>query len=149
MGRRAKVGGWWRLWIVTSAFWLAVVLGAGYILFPVSEMAPHKVEFVNALPEDFRDHLSIDDTSSVGTEAEFPNGYVMKFRAGTSQEQMNEVAREYARLAQQSQSSDQRDFLKASAAVALIPIILMAIVGLSVAWVRRGFKGASKARIDT
>lgn len=145
MKRRVKVSGWWRLWVVISAFWVAVVLGTGYALFPGSEMAMHKVEFVNALPETYRDRLSMDGTSSVGTEAEFPNGYVMKFRPGTGQEEMNEVAREYARLAQQSQSKDQRDFLIAGAAVAVVPIVLMAIVGLSVAWVRRGFKGASEA----
>ncbi len=108
-------------------------------------MAPHSVEFVNALPENYRNRLSLDGTSPIGTAGEFPNGYVMKFRAGISEDEMNEVAREYAKHAEESLAREQRSFLKAAAAVAIAPVVLAAILGLSIAWVRRGFRGASEA----
>jgi hypothetical protein len=145
MTHRSTLGGWWRLWIVCSVIWLISVVSGSYALFPGDGMASHSVEFVNSLPEKYRNRLSLDGTSPIGTEAEFPNGYVMKFRAGISQDEMSEVAREYAKNAAQSHKREQRSFLKAAAAVATVPIALTAILGLSIAWVRRGFKGASEA----
>lgn len=106
-------------------------------------MVPHSVEFLNSLPENYRNRLSLDGTSPIGTEAEFPNGYVMKFRDGISRDEMNEVGLEYAKNAAQSHKREQQSFLKAAAAVAIVPIALTAILGLSIAWVRRGFKGTS------
>ena len=139
-----QLGGWWRLWIVCSVIWLLVVLSASYALYPVDAMAPHSTEFINALPERHRDRLSLDGTSPVGTEAEFPNGYVMKFRAGISRDEMNEVGREYAKQAEQSHVKEQQSFLKTAVGVAIVPIALTAILGLSIAWIRRGFKGANE-----
>ena len=137
-----QLSGWWRLWIVCSVVWTLAVLGASYALFPGDVMAPHSIEFINSLPEHHRNSLILDNNSPVGTEAEFPNGYVMKFRAGISRDEMNEVAREYAKKAAQSHVKEQRSFLKAAVAVAIVPIALTAMLGLSIAWIRRGFKGS-------
>ena len=62
-------------------------------------MAAHRAEFISALREELRERLAVDESSTVGTRGEMPNGYQLRFRAGLQVDQMSEIARVYAAIA--------------------------------------------------
>ncbi|MFN9130118.1 MAG: hypothetical protein ACK5V7_15000 [bacterium] len=89
-----------------------------------------------------------DATPVIGVVAEFPNGHVMKFRPGLSDEEINEVGRAYAAEAEKSRSRDLMQLVLLAGAVAAVPCISAALLGLGIAWIRRGFKNAGEASLD-
>jgi hypothetical protein len=133
------LNGWWRLWIVISVLWLAVVAGFGVASWPEQDFASHRVEYINQLPETQRDLLVSDGSSTSETEVEMPNGQVLRFRPGTSQEAMTVVARAYASSARDARSVEKRRLICALGTLAVIPSGMLAVLGLAFAWVRRGF----------
>ena len=105
-------------------------------------MAADRAEFISALREELRERLAVDESSTVGTREEMPNGYQLRFRAGLQVDQMSEVARVYAAIANAKERDEKQNFAWLAIAVALVTCLMIAIRGAALAWVKAGFAGA-------
>ena len=73
-------------------------------------------------------------------EVEMPNGHIMKLRGGPSDEQMNQVAKEYADVLNQSVSGKRVPFVINAFLIWIIPCLWFYALGWAIKWIYRGFK---------
>jgi hypothetical protein len=138
-----RLAGWWRLWILLSAVWLAVVSAFSYAAWPSEGQVPHHPAFIYQLDLKQRELLAAEGTATVGTAVDMPNGYRLQFKQGVEEAALAPVARAYQEITVKAQTEARRSSLKQSALITLLPPIAVAILGVGVAWVRRGFKATS------
>jgi len=131
--------------IVGSITWMVIVAGFASVMIPQTEMVPHSRELTNALSKHLQERIVQDAAAFIGVEAEFPNGHVLKLRPGLSDEEIQEVARAYAAEAEKIRTRTLMELVLLAGVVATVPCISAALLGLGIAWVRRGFKHTRKA----
>ena len=157
-----RLNGWQRLWVVVSLAWGCVIAAACYVTRPTEEFAPHRPAFEYQLAPESRALLLSSDApySAVeGTnnqargkysstllgyepavEVEMPNGHVMRFRADSSQEDQERVAREYSEIAMAALAPERIEHIQLFALLAVLPSLVLLVLGLGIAWVRSGFR---------
>jgi hypothetical protein len=52
-----QLNGWQRLWVVVSAFYLILVVGVLYTLWPTAERTLHRDDFITRMPDEARKHV--------------------------------------------------------------------------------------------
>lgn len=135
-----QINGWWRLWIVSSLLWLLAISGIAYKTWPTDDFAPHHPAFYYQLSAKQRAVLETEVTNPVGDAVEMPNGYILHFRDGVQSSEQESVAHAYHTITVKAQAKAREEYLENYAVLALIPCVLVALLGIGVAWVRRGFK---------
>jgi hypothetical protein len=139
MKRSLRLGGWWRLWIFLSAVWLAISALLGFSSWPVEDHAPHHPALLYQLEPKQRELLATEGSQDVGTEVEIPNGHVLLFKPGVDKASMTPVAKSYLKAAAAARSIERTEHVQTFLLVGLAPPAIIALLGLGVAWVRRGF----------
>ena len=127
-----------------SAVWTLVIGAAAWSEWPTADQAYHHPAFIYRLEQKQRDLLSPEGTSSNGTSIAMPNGHLLQFKEGVQESAFAPVARAYHEIATSAQAEHRRRHLLRYLAIALIPCLVLACLGLGFAWVRRGFE-ANKA----
>jgi hypothetical protein len=136
-----RLGGWWRLWIVIALVWIGSVAAFAYAMWPSGSRASDHPAFHYQLEPKQREMLAEEgDTSGLGVR--MPNGTTLWFRPGVSETEAAPVARSYDAITLRAQEETQRSFTVIALTVAVVPPLLLAVLGLAVAWVRSGFKNA-------
>lgn len=139
-----RLGGWWRLWILLSAIWLVAIGAFGYVAWPSEGQAAHHPAFIYKLDLMQRELLVAEGAATVGIAVDMPNGYRLQFKQGVDEAAITPVARAYEEITVQAQAEVRRSSLKQFALVALLPPLAAAMLGVGVAWVRQGFRAASR-----
>ena len=136
-----RLPGWWRLWIFLSLIWLVAVGAFSYAAWPSENQSEHHPAFIYQLESKQRELLATDSSTPVGIEVEMPNGYRLKFKQGIEETAAAPVARAYQAITVNAQTEARTSSLQQAGLVSLLPPLAIALLGMGVAWVRRGFKG--------
>lgn len=134
-----KLGGWHRLWVVSSIILLLVVGSFSYILFPDSSAVSHKEDFYSQLSAKAKAQLALEDADK-SSQVRMSNGHIILVREGIELRKSIPVFAEYENLIAASLKKQRVRFV----GVALLTWVgLCAILycfGWAVGWISRGFK---------
>lgn len=72
-----------------------------------------------------------------------PNGHILRFRPHVEQKKAERVAGAYHDIAVRAQNESKERMVERSIFMALLPSLALALLGSSVAWIRRGFSQAA------
>ena len=134
------LSGWWRLWIFLSLVWLSAIAAYAYSTWPSEAQAAHHPAFIYQLELKQRQLLALDGASQSGTAVDMPNGHRLQFQAGVEEAAYTSVARAYQEITVRAQAEARREHLHDFLALALMPSLGLAVLGVGIAWVRSGFK---------
>jgi hypothetical protein len=155
------LNGWWRLWIVLSIVY-GVVVATLFWPRPLSgESIPHDSAFVNEMSPDTQkivEELEFEDLlrrrqAAFGGEPpkppenrpspitlRMPNGHDFQIPGDTTEEQAKRVGKEYVRVLMAQADRKRRLVIETGFLIWLIPSVAVAVLGLTFAWIRRGFQ---------
>lgn len=136
----ARLGGWWRLWILLSLIWVCIALVEGFSQWPSEPQAVHHPAFIYQLDLKQRELLARDKSQPAGLGVTMPNGHFLEFRVGVDESAAKSVARAYQEITVRAQADARSALLWYVVFFALAPCIVVAALGLGIAWVRRGFR---------
>jgi hypothetical protein len=146
-----RLNGWQRLWIVCSAIYFIVVACVTYLSFPGREV-PHSDEFYRQLASASVAKLAVDaehswlaNPNDVGASVRLPNGHVLPFRKGVTEEEQIAVANEYYHYVNEEVAARRRRELGYAIVVWVVPCLAVLLLGYAIAWVRRGFRSNRQA----
>lgn len=148
------LGGWQRLWVVLSTAYLLVVTAIAVITLPDMQ-ALVETDIRGEMPRDSVNVLDRriprvgeDVTALVNgaPEAQPPvrvhvEGRVLEFLAGTPEPLMEAVANDYYVASTVILRKDRQRHVLVAAVSWAAPCVLLYILGMSIAWIRAGFKG--------
>jgi hypothetical protein len=142
---RLRLNGWQRLWALIGVLYGVLVVGVCYFNFPRFESVTHQGGFYNQFSIEQRSLLAgngefVKEQTETGQQVEFPNGHVMTFKPGVTEEQIGTVARAYAQAVQTVLSSHRVNFTLHAVLAWLVPSLGLYAIGWGIAWVRRGFR---------
>ena len=142
----AHLNGWQRLWVLVSVFYVVPVAIVAYLELPGKDLS-HSDAFYTQLSSASLEKLSISggknrivDPDDIGTERKMPNGHILQFRKGVTNEQVSMVAREYYALVDHATSVKRIRVVGYAFLIWLLPCIGLYLFGHSVGWVYRGFR---------
>jgi hypothetical protein len=134
-----KLGGWWRLWILSMLAWTASVAGYCYQSWPTTTYAAHDPAFIEQLSTSQRALLVRKNEAMAGLQVEMPNEYILRFKPEVEEEAAEKLAGAYHDLTVRAQDQSNQKRAKRFLVIALLPSLAVAVLGIGVAWVRRGF----------
>ena len=136
------INGWWRLWIVSSLVWLVPIFGIAYKYWPSEYSAKHQAAFYYQLSSKQRSLLETEKYSNV-VEVRMPNGHILSFSQDVPISEQTAVARAYDKITVSAQNVIRQEHIQFYSALALIPCMLAGLLGIGIAWVRKGFKSSN------
>lgn len=158
----ARLGGWWRLWIVVSATYGTIVAVFTWNSFPRVESISYEASHLKLLsdgtllilagraqaqippppPGFVVDQSSIPkpDWASAPIILEMSNGHEFKVPGNTTAEQSGEVAKDYARVLNLIAKQRRNSVLQHAFLAWAIPCFLVLALGWAVSWIHRGFR---------
>lgn len=137
-----------------SVIYGLLVAGVFALDFP-SSVAYHEREVVAAMSQDAQDIVAgvpqkarsaslkpwEQEWNSIGLTLEIADGQNISVPRNSSKEEINLVGREYVRVAPTVLTTLRMEHILVALAVWLVPALTACLLGLAVAWVRRGFRG--------
>jgi hypothetical protein len=153
---RSKLGGWLRLWIVTSALYAAIVAALAWSTLPTPESVHHNAAFYPSVPiaersrilnsqvkasneQDFiRDARSVKDAEL----DQMPNGHTLVFRAGLKPAEVESSVQAYWEVVEHVAAQQRSRHIFIAFLWWLLPVLFVCVIGFGVRWVARGFKQA-------
>jgi hypothetical protein len=138
-----RLSGWWRLWILLSGLWFVAVGAFGYSWWPSEPEAAHHPAFLYQLDLEQRALLSAEGESGANV-AIMPNGHRLRFKPEVGEDDMSAVAQAYSDITVKAQADARLEFLVRLSLIGFLPPLATALLGLGVAWVRRGFADGAK-----
>jgi|SRR3989344_937512 len=150
-----RLTGWQRLWIVSGAIYLAVVIGVTVMSIPsaltVSEYLGEPVEGGDIVPTDTRRYVHLD-RKWVQVERIAKNdktGEFIYFKDGTWSKPT--LTLEYAKIPRELSSEEtwmlrknQVKFIAAAFIYWLVPWLVVYLCGMAIAWIVNGFRNSKK-----
>jgi hypothetical protein len=135
----ARLGGWWRLWIVVSAcYGLVVILFTGWH-WPTA-WSVSQASVVGRLPFAVAATIRSMPYRHDDVDLELPSGRSVKVGATTSVGDRDRLSREYS-AAEAAEVHDERVSVGLGAlALWFIGCALLLVIGAASGWVYRGFK---------
>lgn len=146
MANPPRFNGWWRLWFMLTAVWLVIVVAVAYSTWPSEQQATHHPAFIYQLELKQRELLASEAATSIGVAVEMPNGYRLQFKPAVEESAYTAVARSYQRITVQAQEEARRHSVIQFVLIGLLPPVVLALLGIGVAWVRQGFKAGGDAQ---
>ena len=147
----AHLNGWQRLWVLMSALYAVPVAVLAYAYFPSSDVR-HSDDFYKQMSAAslaklavYQENTKFIDPDDIEINAQLPNGHVLPFRKGVTEEQRGTVIREYYGLVDQATIAKRMHVIGYSLLGWLLPCIAIYLLGSGIAWVRRGFYGSQRA----
>ena len=158
----ARLGGWWRLWIVASVIYGAIVAVFNWNSYPRVESISYEASHLKLLSDRTLQILAgrlqaqipppppgfVIDQSSIPKPGwagdpiilEMPNGQEFKVPANTSTEQSKEVAEDYVRVLYLRANERRISALLHAFLAWAVPCLLVLALGWAVSWIYRGFR---------
>jgi len=134
-----KLSGWWRLWVLSVLAWTASVAGYCYLSWPATTYAAHNPAFIDQLSTSRRALLVGKNESTEGLHVKMPNEYILRFKPDVEQDAAEKVAGAYHDISVRAQDQSNQTRAKRFLVIALLPCLAVALLGIGVAWVRKGF----------
>jgi hypothetical protein len=147
---RARLGGWWRLWIVTTTVYAAAVAAFVGYSFPRVEGLLFEEGHIKLLSTRSREILA-GRTQPASTLAdpewkrapfifEMPNGHRFEVPGNTPIEQAEELARDYMAVLLSLTKQRRNEALGSALLIWIVPSLLLLAAGWGIGWVYRGFR---------
>lgn len=147
---KLKINGWWRIWIVLSCIWSICVLSFATLTWfnegKDEEIASHLLIY-QSLNQSEKDKIldlsnfgSNNQSNRIGPSVKMPNGYVVNFKSGITMKEMEEWSENYFSKGSIIQYQERKEFIYYLLAFLLVPLLLLALLGISIAWVTKGFR---------
>jgi hypothetical protein len=135
-----KLGGWHRLWLVTSVVYLLAVAVFTASTAPTAETVKHRTEFYERMGESSISVLTaaLDTQNLIRVQAE--NGHEIPFAASTPKETMQAILRQYHEALEAQAASERLPFFGRAFLWWLVPVVALYVAGAAVGWVYRGFR---------
>ena len=151
--RIAQLGGWWRLWIVASVTYGAIVAVFTWSTFPSVETISYEESHLKLLSD--RTLLILGgrvqppipaDTPNWARAPivlEMPNGHRFEVLGNTTSDQSKEVAKGYVHVLNSIAKERRLSALRTAFLTWAIPCLLALTLAWAVGWVYRGFRRGS------
>ncbi len=136
-----RLSGWQRLWVVLVVIYSGIAAFLAITNFPIASRVRHTHSIYRHMDSSNVEKIvqNSEDKSGV-TEEKMPNGHVLTFREGTSNEEIKKVARDYYAATEKIAQDQQPKFIMNAFLLWIIPSILLYILGWSIGWIYQGFK---------
>jgi len=144
------VGGWWRLWIVASVIYGAIVAVFTWNSYPRVESISYEASHLKLLSD--RTLLILGgrvqppipaDTPKWGRDPiilEMPNGHKFEVLGNTTPDQSKEVAKDYVGVLSSIANERRISALHYAFLAWAVPCLLVLALGWAVSWIYRGFR---------
>lgn len=141
-----KLGGWWRLWIVLTAIYGAVVVAFFISEWPSPAKVPHGPWLTYRMSAESQRLLQapslwdgyVHKADSIKVMG--PNGHSFELLAGSSKVEVDAFIEDYTRVLKAEATDLKVKTIMMLPLMLLIPPILLMILALSARWVWRGFQ---------
>lgn len=141
-----NLNGWQRLWVLTMTLGLIAAASIAIYTQPSIAEINNSSHLYELLKPEHRSLLSLHDSErpsltseELGFQGEMPNGHVLVFRKGVTEEQTLPVAREYNSLIEEKLLKKQIMHFGLALVIWFTVSIFVYLLGWAIAWVRRGF----------
>ena len=141
------ITGWWRIWVVISSIWIIFVVVysvAGWLDEGLNkETAKHhqiyqKLDYTN---KSIVFEIEIQSPATDIHRVEIINeDIIIPFKPGIAENKMLEFADLYCKIGNQIQSENRTKYILIALTFLIIPPITLSILGVSIAWIIKGFK---------
>ena len=141
------INGWWRIWVVISSIWIIFVVVysvAGWLDEGLNkETAKHhqiyqKLDYTN---KSIVFEIEIQSPATDIHRVEIINeDIIIPFKPGIAENKMLEFADLYCKIGNQIQSENRTKYILIALTFLIIPPITLYILGVSIAWIIKGFK---------
>ena len=141
------ITGWWRIWVVISSIWIIFVVVysvAGWFDDGLNkETAKHhqiyqKLDYTN---QSIVFEIEIQAPATDIQRVEIINeDIIIPFKPGIAENKMLEFADLYCKIGNKIQSENRTKYILIAFTLLIIPPITLYILGISIAWIIRGFK---------
>ena len=146
-----RLNGWQRLWVLLSLIYSIPVAVVALLQFPTTNESYHTDDFYRELRKESLSKLVISpsksksggsfiDPDDIGTQVEMPNGHLLPFKKGVTDDEMRTVAREYHSITERATLNRRLRIVGYSLLAWITPCVALYLVGVGIAWVRRGFR---------
>ncbi len=150
----ARLGGWWRLWIVVSVIYGVIVVVFTWDNYPHVERIPYDETHLKRLSDQTllilggRVQPPIPADTPKWARApiilEMPNGHTFEVLGNTTPEQSKEVAKDYVGVLNSIANERRISALEYAFFAWAIPCLLVLAFGHAVNWIYRGFRQGEK-----
>ena len=144
---KKKINGWWRLWVVFSCIWIIFATTyavAGWFDEGLNkETAKHhqiyqQLDYTNkSIVFEIESQAPATDIQRVEIINE---DIIIPFKPGIAENKMLEFADLYCKIGNQIQSGNRIKYISIALTFLIIPPITLSILGISIAWIIKGFK---------
>jgi len=149
----ARLGGWWRLWVVATVIYGAIIALYAWNTFPRVENVAYEQKHLKSLSDRtlliFAGRVQPQSPADTPEWArapiilEMPNGHTFEVPGNTTPEQAQEVAKDYVAVLN-SIANERRFSAVVNAFLAwVIPCLVILALGGAVHWIYRGFRRGS------
>jgi hypothetical protein len=145
----ARLSGWWRLWIVASVIYGAMIVVFTWHSYPHVESISYEASHLKRLSDRTllilggRVQPSIAADTPMWARApiilEMPNGHRFEVIGNTTPEQSKEVAKDYVDVLNSIANERRISALKDAFLAWTVPCLLILALGWAVGWIQRGF----------
>jgi hypothetical protein len=145
-----RIGGWWRIWIVGSVLYGAVVAltswpdapRADTIMWDDSQLTRVSDRTLDILAGKVQPAFAADapEWARAPRVLELPNGQTLNVPGNTTDEQIQEVTKDLARVRKSIANERHNGALRRILILWIAPCAIALILGWSITWIRRGFK---------
>lgn len=149
-----RLGGWWRLWIVASVIYGAIVVVFTWNTFPRMENISYEKDHLKSLSDRtlqiLGGHVQPQAPSDTPQWArspiilEMPNGHTFEVLGNTTPEQTQEVAKDYVRVLNSITSERRLSALFYAFLAWVFPCLVILAVGAAMHWIYQGFRRSGK-----
>lgn len=146
----ARIGGWWRLWIVVSVIYGAIIVVFTWDSYPHVESISYDASHLKRLSD--RTLLILagrvqppmpSDTPKWAHGSiilEMPNGHTFEVLGNTTPEQSKEVAKDYVGVLNSIANERRISALQSAFFSWAVTCLLVLVIGFAVSWIYRGFR---------
>lgn len=142
-----SLGGYHRLWIVSSLVYLGVVIIYVVMIWPNPLNISNKSVFYESLPDKVKNiiiNTPLSDELAFIPEksnpVEMPNKYIIYFKTNTSLEDMRKASAEYWKQVNKESFRQKIRILSFGVMFWIIPCLVIYILAFSINWIIQGFK---------
>lgn len=143
---RSGINGWWRIWIVVSTIWFLIVISYSTINWfeeKLDKEVANHYKIIESLDVESRKLIVADYENNTGIDVqrvEFPNGQIVDFKSPIDENKLNDLGALYWESGKSIQKKNRIKFISFAFVAILLPPILFSFIGVSIAWIIKGFR---------
>ena len=142
-----KLNGWWRIWIVASVIWIVFAISyaiAGWFDEGLNKETAKHYQIYQQLDYTNKSIVFEIESQAPATDIQrveiINEDIIIPFKPGIAENKMLEFADLYCKIGNQIQSGNRIKYISIALTFLIIPPITLSILGISIAWIIKGFK---------